>query len=52
VGMDHRPYLPLEKGVLGMQSIRNFYSTFDPQGLMNPGKLYKDGDNDSRKSNS
>ncbi len=52
VGTDHRPYLPLEKGVLGMQSIRNFYSTFDPAGFMNPGKLYKDADYDNRKPNS
>ncbi len=48
VGVDHRPYLPLEKGTLGMQSIRNFYRTFDPSGCMNPGKLYKDNDNDNR----
>lgn len=40
VGVDHRPYLPFEKGELGMQAMQNFYRTFDPQGLMNPGKLY------------
>ncbi|HOJ00774.1 MAG TPA: FAD-binding oxidoreductase [Anaerolineaceae bacterium] len=40
VGIDHRPYLPLEKGALGMRSIQNFYRTFDPDGIMNPGKLY------------
>jgi alkyldihydroxyacetonephosphate synthase len=42
VGVDHRPYLPLEKGDLGMQSMQNFYSTFDPSGFMNPDKLYQD----------
>jgi alkyldihydroxyacetonephosphate synthase len=40
VGVDHRPYLPSEKGELGMQAMQNFYRTFDPQGLMNPDKLY------------
>lgn len=43
VGIDHRPYLPIEKGALGMEGMRNFYSTFDPTGIMNPGKLYTDG---------
>ena len=41
VGSDHRPYLPQEKGELGIQAIQNFYHTFDPEGIMNPGKLYK-----------
>ncbi len=43
VGIDHRPYLPIEKGALGMEGMRNFYSTLDPTGIMNPGKLYTDG---------
>ncbi len=42
VGIDHRPYLPLEKGELGMRSMQNFYQTFDPDKLMNPGKLYEE----------
>ena len=42
VGVDHRPYLPLEKGELGMLSMQNFYQTFDPDKLMNPGKLYEE----------
>ncbi len=41
VGIDHRPYLPQEKGKLGMKAIQNFYRTFDPSGIMNPDKLYK-----------
>ena len=40
VGIDHRPYLKSEKGELGMQAMQSFYRTFDPQGLMNSGKLY------------
>ena len=39
VGMDHAPYLPAEKGELGMAAIRSLCNTFDPQGMMNPGKL-------------
>ncbi len=39
VGVDHAPYLPAEKGPLGIAAIRNLCATFDPQGIMNPGKL-------------
>lgn len=39
VGLDHRPYLPAEKGSLGMQMIGNLIETVDPQRIMNPGKL-------------
>jgi len=42
VGMDHAPYLPAEKGELGMAAIRSLCKTFDPQGMMNPGKLLID----------
>lgn len=42
VGVDHRPYLPLEKGELGMLSMQNFYQTYDPERIMNPGKLYEE----------
>lgn len=40
VGSDHAPYLPAEKGVLGMSAIRSLSQTFDPDGIMNPGKLF------------
>jgi len=40
VGSDHAPYLPAEKGPLGMEAIRALCRTFDPEGMMNPGKLY------------
>ncbi len=42
VGTDHLPYLPAEKGALGMKVLRTARQTFDPQGLMNPGKLLSD----------
>ncbi|MGH8541083.1 MAG: FAD-linked oxidase C-terminal domain-containing protein, partial [Stenotrophobium sp.] len=40
VGADHAPYLPAEKGALGMDLIRAMAREFDPQGMMNPGKLF------------
>jgi alkyldihydroxyacetonephosphate synthase len=40
VGEDHAPYLPAEKGPLGMQAIRNACAAFDPEGIMNPAKLF------------
>jgi alkyldihydroxyacetonephosphate synthase len=39
IGLDHQPYLPGEKGPLGMTSLSEQMHVFDPQGLMNPGKL-------------
>jgi alkyldihydroxyacetonephosphate synthase len=40
VGTDHAPYLPAEKGALGMDAIRAMCKSFDPDGMMNPGKLF------------
>lgn len=40
VGTDHAPYLPAEKGPLGMAAIRALYGHFDPDGMLNPGKLF------------
>lgn len=40
VGVDHAPYMPAEKGALGMDLIRAMAREFDPQGMMNPGKLF------------
>ncbi len=40
VGVDHAPWLPAEKGALGMDLIRAMAREFDPQGMMNPGKLF------------
>src|SRR5690606_408726 len=39
VGLDHRPYLPAEKGRLGIEALATVCRQFDPQGIMNPGKL-------------
>jgi len=39
IGTDHLPYLPAEKGPLGMAVIRDVCARFDPEGVMNPGKL-------------
>ena len=39
VGLDHARYLEAEKGPLGIAAIRAMLGTFDPGGIMNPGKL-------------
>ncbi|NWJ46368.1 MAG: FAD-binding oxidoreductase [Chloroflexi bacterium] len=39
VGADHLPYLEAEKGKLGLEGIRAIIRQFDPEGLLNPGKL-------------
>ena len=39
VGVDHAPWLEAEKGALGLRAIGDALRTFDPEGLMNPGKL-------------
>jgi alkyldihydroxyacetonephosphate synthase len=39
VGSDHAPYLENEKGKLGMDVLAEVLHRFDPQGIMNPGKL-------------
>jgi alkyldihydroxyacetonephosphate synthase len=39
IGTDHLPYLPAEKGRLGMATLRDLCERFDPDGIMNPGKL-------------
>ena len=39
VGIDHAPYLEAEKGALGIEAIRAALRVFDPDEMMNPGKL-------------
>jgi alkyldihydroxyacetonephosphate synthase len=39
VGSDHAPYLAAEKGERGIAAMRAMFRHFDPQQLMNPGKL-------------
>lgn len=42
VGLDHAPYLPSEKGALGMDMLRALCRSLDPDEMMNPGKLIQD----------
>src|SRR5450830_657626 len=44
VGIDHAPWLEAEKGREGMAAIRAVLRHFDPEGLLNPGKLLADGE--------
>lgn len=39
VGIDHAPYLQEEKGALGLNTLRAIFRQFDPNSIMNPGKL-------------
>jgi alkyldihydroxyacetonephosphate synthase len=39
IGTDHLPYLTAEKGHLGIDALHAICRQFDPQGMMNPGKL-------------
>jgi alkyldihydroxyacetonephosphate synthase len=39
VGTDHLPYVAEEKGPLGVAAIGDLCARFDPEGIMNPGKL-------------
>ncbi len=39
VGRDHLPYVAAEKGALGLAALRDLCARFDPQGVMNPGKM-------------
>jgi alkyldihydroxyacetonephosphate synthase len=41
VGRDHAPYLEAEKGPLGIKLIQSMAVALDPDGLMNPGKLFE-----------
>jgi alkyldihydroxyacetonephosphate synthase len=47
VGSDHAPYLKAEKGELGMSAMGALFRHFDPQRIMNPGKLLPDQDSAS-----
>jgi alkyldihydroxyacetonephosphate synthase len=41
IGLDHAAYLELEKGPLGIRALETVIRLFDPDGIMNPGKLLK-----------
>ncbi|MDE2150116.1 MAG: FAD-binding oxidoreductase [Gammaproteobacteria bacterium] len=40
VGVDHAPYLAAEKGEIGIGLLRAIARELDPEGRMNPGKLF------------
>ena len=42
VGKDHAPFLPVEKGELGIFAVRTLCDAFDPEKRMNPGTLLVD----------
>lgn len=42
IGRDHAPYLPAEKGEVGLALLRSAAKAVDPQGLLNPGALFGD----------
>lgn len=39
VGLDHQPWIEPEKGSLGLRALHSLAKTFDPEEIMNPGKL-------------
>ena len=39
IGSDHRPWMPRYLGAAGVRTLAALKQTFDPQGIMNPGKL-------------
>ncbi len=39
IGADHRPYMEAEKGATGVAALRHLVAGFDPDGMLNPGKL-------------
>jgi alkyldihydroxyacetonephosphate synthase len=39
VGLDHAPYLPKEKGSVGIETLDALCKRLDPEGILNPGKL-------------
>ncbi len=45
VGRDHAPWLPAEKGPLGMAALTALCRHFDPERRLNPGKLLLDEEN-------
>ncbi len=47
IGTDHLPYLAAEKGPLGTAALRDLCRRFDPDGMMNPGKLVNNSTQDT-----
>lgn len=47
IGSDHRPWMPRYLGAAGVRTVAALKQTFDPQGIMNPGKLTAAGEDTS-----
>jgi alkyldihydroxyacetonephosphate synthase len=47
IGSDHRPWMPQYLGAAGVRALAALKQTFDPQGIMNPGKLTAAGEDRS-----
>jgi alkyldihydroxyacetonephosphate synthase len=47
IGSDHRPWMPQYMGAAGVRTLAALKQTFDPQGIMNPGKLTAAGEDTS-----
>jgi len=47
IGVDHAPYLLAEKGRLGMRMIKSLCREVDPNGMMNPGKLFRGSEDEN-----
>lgn len=42
IGLDHRRWMEKEHGAVGLQALRALKAALDPQGVMNPGKVWED----------
>jgi len=47
IGSDHRPWISQYLGAAGVRALAALKQTFDPQGIMNPGKLTAAGEDTS-----
>ncbi len=44
IGVDHRPWIATYLGAGGVRALAALKKAFDPQGIMNPGKLTPDSE--------
>ena len=40
VGLAKKPFLPAQLGEVGMAMLRRLKDSFDPKGILNPGKVF------------
>jgi glycolate oxidase len=43
IGITKAPYLPLELGDMGIEVMKRIKKAFDPNNILNPGKIFPDG---------